>query len=222
VNAMAADTTGWSRTVVICARSLPESGRAGTLGVVVADISYGPGTPGDDELRLCGDVTDGRRAVELGISPWFNSIAFAGAGARSIAIDPDPDRITATRGRAAEAEVQVQCLETDLADLGEVASASCDVVLAVHTIDRVDDLGRLLRQVHRILKPSMPLVMSMPHPFADIAPERPYGTSARTIGAWFTSLARANFRVDQVLELGATAASPAPATLILRARKEGS
>jgi hypothetical protein len=96
------------------------------------------------------------------------------------------------------------------------------VVLAAHTIDKVDDLGRLLRQVHRILKSSMPLVMSMPHPYADISSEHPYGTGARTIGEWFTALNRTNFRVDQLLELGATAQSPAPSTLILRARKEGS
>jgi SAM-dependent methyltransferase len=189
---------------------------------VVSDINYGPGTPGDDELKLCGDVSDGKRAIELGISPWFNSIAFARAGAKSIAVDTDPDRIAETRRLATAAEVQVQCLATDLADLGDVASASCEVVLAAHTIDRVDDLGRLLRQVHRILKPSMSLVMSMPHPYADISSEHPYGTGARTIGEWFTALTRSNFRVDQLFELGATAQSPAPASLILRARKEGS
>ena len=189
---------------------------------MVADINYGPGTPGDDELRLCGEVSDGRRAIELGISPWFNSVAFARAGAKSIAVDTDVERIAETRRRATAAEVQVQCLETDLADLGDVASASCEVVLAAHTIDRVDDLGRLLRQVHRILKPGMPLVLSMPHPYADISAEHPYGTGARTIGEWFTALTRANFRIDQLHELGATARSPAPAVLILRARKEGS
>lgn len=203
-------------------RSPPAPVRAGTLDDVVADISYGPGTPGDDELKLCGEIGDGRRAVELGISPWFNSIAFARAGAKSIAVDTDIERIAETRRRATAAEVQVQCLETDLADLGDVASASCDVVLAAHTIDRVDDLGRLLRQVHRILKPSMSLVMSMTHPYADISREHPYGTGARTIGEWFTALTRSNFRVDQLYEVGATADSPAPATLILRARKEGS
>ena len=219
---MGADTTGSYRALVVSTGSPPTPARAGTLGTVVADINYGPGTPGDAELRLCGEVGDGRRAIELGISPWFNSIAFARAGAKSIAIDTDADRIAETRRRATAAEVQVQCLESDLADLGEVASASCEVVLAVHTIDRVDDLGRLLRQVHRILKPSTSLVLSMPHPFADISTGRPYGSGVRTIGEWFTALTRANFRVDQLLELGATAQSPAPATLILRARKEGS
>ena len=188
----------------------------------MADISYGPGTPGDDELKLCGEVSDGKRAVELGISPWFNSIAFARAGAKSIAVDTDARRIAETRRRASAAEVQVQCLETDFADLGDVASASCEVVLAAHTIEHVDDLGRLLRQVHRILKPGLAFVISMSHPYADVSPERPYGTGARTIGDWFTALTRANFRVDQVLELGATAQHPAPTTLVLRARKEGS
>jgi SAM-dependent methyltransferase len=215
---MAADTTGSHALVVIPGGG----GSTGHTGAVVADINYGPGTPGDDELRLCGDVTDGKRAVELGISSWFNSVAFARAGAKSIAVDTDAERIAETRRRATAAEVQVQCLETDLADLGDVASASCEVVLAAHTIDRVDDLGRLLRQVHRILKPGMSLVMSMPHPYAEVSSERPYGTADRTIGEWFTSLTRANFRVDQLLEFGATAQRPAPASLLLRARKEGS
>ena len=189
---------------------------------MVANITFGPGPANDDELRLCGDVSEGRRAVELGISEWFNSVAFARAGAKSIAVDTDGDRISATRRRAAEAEVPVQCIESDLADLGDIASSSCEVVLAAHTLTDVDDLSRLLRQVHRILKPSMPLVISLPHPFATVDTDHPYGATGRTIGAWFTALNRANFRVDHLLELGASPATPAPVTLILRARKEGS
>lgn len=196
--------------------------RAGTLDDVVPDINYGPGSPGDNELKLCGEVSDGKRAIELGISPWFNSVAFARAGAKSIAVDTDADRIAETRRRATEAEVQVQCLETDLADLGDIASTSCEVVLAAHTIGDVDDLGRLLRQVHRILKPSMPFVLSMSHPFDSVDSEHPYGATERTIGAWFTALNRSNFRVDHVIELGASASHPSPTTLVLRARKEGS
>ncbi len=191
-------------------------------GCVVANIKFGPGAPDDDELRLCGDVSDGRRAVELGISPWYNSIAFAQAGAKSIAVDTDATRIAETRRRARAAEVPVQCLETDLADLGDIASTSCEVVLAAHTIGDVDDLGRLLRQVHRILKPSMPFVLSMAHPFAGVDVDHPYGANERTIGSWFTALNRANFRVDHVIELGASAKQPSPTTLVLRARKEGS
>jgi SAM-dependent methyltransferase len=194
----------------------------GHTGDVVANINFGPGAANDDELRLCGDVSDGRRAVELGISRWYNSVAFARAGAKSIAVDTDADLVAETRRRAADAEVPVQCLQTDLADLGDIASASCEVVLAVQTLDEIDDLGRLLRQVHRILKPSMPFVLSMTHPYSRVDAEHPYGAVDRTVGSWFTALTRANFRVDQIYELGASASHPAPATLVLRARKEGS
>lgn len=201
---------------------LTSAASTGHTGQVVANISYGPGVPGDDDLRLCGEVSEGRRAIELGISDWYNSLAFAAAGAKSIAVDPDVDRITETRRRAHDAELLVQCLHSDLADLGDIASTSCDVVLAAHTLEQVDDLGRLLRQVHRILKPGYPFVISLTHPFASVSIEHPYGTGSRTIGEWFTALTRANFRVDQVLELGATADAPIPATLILRSHKEGS
>jgi SAM-dependent methyltransferase len=192
------------------------------MGVVAANIIFGSGIPGDTELRLCGDVSGARRAVELGVSEWFNSIEFAEAGAKAIAVDPDPDRIAETRRRADAAEVTVQCLTADLADLGDISSASCEVVVAVESILDVDDLSRLLRQVHRILKPSMPFVISMPHPFAAVTDTRPYGTDARTVGDWFTALGRSNFRVDQVKELGVSPTHPIPTTLVLRSRKEGS
>jgi hypothetical protein len=48
-----------------------------------------------------------------------------------------------------------------------------------------------------------------------------YGTVGRTISEWFVHLSRANFRVDQILELGVSEISPVPTTLLLRARKEG-
>ena len=188
---------------------------------MVANISYGSSIPGDAELRLCGDLGDGTRAVELGVSDWFNAVEIAATGARAIAVDPDPARIDALRRRAEEAEVVVQCIRADLADLGDVTSATCDLVLAVHTIDGFDDLGRLLRQVHRVLKPSRAFVIALPHPFGAVGDDRPYGAGTRTVGDWFTALGRANFRVDQLRELGVGPTSAVPTTLVLRARKEG-
>jgi SAM-dependent methyltransferase len=193
---------------------------ADSSSTISSTIRYGAGIPNDAELRLCGDVDGGRRAIELGVSEWFNSVAFAEAGAKAIAVDPDADKIAEMRTRAEAAEVSVECHVTDLADLGDIASGTCEVVLAAQTIGKVDDLGRLLRQVHRLLKPSMPFVISLTHPFAHVSDATPYGTTSRSISDWFTSLSRANFRVDQVRELGST--GPVPSILILRARKEGS
>ena len=194
--------------------------RSGHTGAVVANISYGDGIPTDGELRLSGDVSGGKRAVELGVSDWFNAVEFAQAGAKAIAVDPDADKIAEMRSRADAAEVSVQCHTTDLADLGEITSGTVEVVVASHTIEKVDDLSRLLRQVHRILIPSMPFLISVTHPFAVVTDNAPYGSTARSIEDWFTSLNRSNFRVDQLREVGTT--GNVPSTLILRARKEGS
>jgi SAM-dependent methyltransferase len=198
------------------------------VGVTGTAIRFGRDVPTDDELRICGDIGDGKRALELGVSREQNALAFALAGARAIAVDPDNAKLDALRSAAAAVEVTVQGINAELADLGQISSASVDLVVANHTIDDVDDLGRLFRQVHRVMKSARPFVISVPHPFAGVyqtdeygSKVQPYGTVGRTIGDWFIHLARANFRVDQILEPGVSDISPVPTTLILRAVKEG-
>jgi len=196
--------------------------------VTTTAIRFGRDVPDDRELRLCGDISGGKRAIELGVSRNQNSIAFALAGAKAIAVDPSPDAIAGIRSAATKAEVSVECHASDLADLGFATSGSASLVVADHTIADVDDLGRLLRQVHRVLRASHPFVISVPHPFAGVhtsdqygSKVHVYGTVGRTIGDWFIHLSRANFRVDHILELGVSEINPVPTTLILRARKEG-
>lgn len=190
----------------------------------VSTVSYGAGVAGDDELRLCGDLSGGKRAIELGVSGGYNALAFALAGAKAIAVDPDAATIERLRALAGDHDVHIECHTGELADLGFATSGSVELVVADHTIDEIDDLSRLLRQVHRVLKPSHPFVVALRHPFADVAAAdaAPYGARARTFGEWFTAFARANFRVDTVHELGVDARHPVPTTLVLRARKEGS
>jgi len=187
-------------------------------------VSYGDGIPDDSTLRLCGDVSGGRRALELGISDAFNAIAFADAGAKAIAVDPDPARIADLRARAASAEVSIECHGADLADLGFATSGSIEVAVANHTLSRVPDPGRVLRQVSRVLKSGAPLVIAVEHPFAAVmrgdVPN--YGAGALTMSDWLAQLGRATFRVDTMHELGVDNGSPVPTTLIIRARKEGS
>jgi SAM-dependent methyltransferase len=199
-----------------------------TVGMTNSTILFGKNIPDESELRLCGDISGGKRALELGLSRFGNAIAFAQLGAKSIAVDPDEAAIGVLRKAATDAEVTVECHVSDLADLGFATSGSIELVIANHTIDEVDDLGRLLRQVHRLLKASHPFVISLPHPFAGLhstdeygSKVDTYGTAGRTIGDWFTQLGRASFRVDQILELGVSNISPLPTTLVFRARKEG-
>jgi SAM-dependent methyltransferase len=195
---------------------------------VTTPIRFGRDIPDDAELRLTGDLSDGKRALELGISRHQNAVAFALTGAKSIAVDPDATKIEALRAAAAEHEVRVECHQSDLADLGFATSGSFELVVADHTLSDIDDLGRLLRQVHRVLRSSRPFVISVPHPFAGVyttdelgSKVHPYGSVGRTIGDWHIHLSRANFQVDHILELGVSDISPIPTTLVLRARKEG-
>jgi SAM-dependent methyltransferase len=194
--------------------------------------------PDDAELRLCGDVSGNRRALELGIGPHRNALAFAAQGAKALALDPEAARIAELRGLAQRDELSVECHRGDLADLGFATSGSIDVVVAAHTVDDIDDIGRLLRQVHRVLKPQGRLVIAATHPAAALGqpaaappayggttespPPARYGDASRTIGAWFTALTRSNFRVDVIHELASRNGANVPDVLVIRARKEGS
>ena len=204
-----------------------------TLGAVsnivteptTGQVTYGEGVPRDDELGLLGDVSAGRRVIELGIAN--NAVALARQGAKAIAVDPDPGRISELRFAATEAEVSVECHQGDLGDLGFAPSGTIDLVLSVHTLDLVDDLGRILRQVHRVLKPGAPFILVLDHPFAKVGPDakgrvRRYGEDRRTIAELLAALDRSNFRVEVFHELGVGGESAVPNTLALKVRKQGS
>lgn len=198
------------------------------------DVWLGPDLASDAEYRLCGDVA-GRRVLEVGIAPVpsghpSNAIVFAAAGAKVIVVDPSAERIAALRHEATEAEVHLECHEGELAGFGFVTSASVDLVIAAHTVDDIDDLPRLLRQVDRVLRPGAPFVLALAHPVAAMfdgrhaAPARAYGDTARPFAELYLALERANFHVDALYEAApVTASAPMyPTVLLVRARKQGS
>lgn len=190
-------------------------------------IWYGAHVADDSELRLCGEVA-GRRVIELGIATIPNSIAFAAAGARAIAVDPDANRILGLRQSAERSDVSVQCHHGDLADLGFATSGSIDLVVASHSLSGVDDLPRVLRQVHRVLREGCSLVVALQHPVAAMfggshTAQYAYGAISPTFADLYMSLERADFHVDQMIELeDRRVRDPlTPTVLVLRARKLG-
>lgn len=189
---------------------------------------YGHHVADESELRLCGEVR-GTRVVELGIGPVPNSIAIAKAGAKALALDPDPVRIQALRHAAEAEEVRVECHRGDLADLGFATSGSIDLAIASHSLGNVDDLPRLLRQVHRVLRPGCPFVMAMPHPVAamfgaDHCAQYAYGATSPTFADLYMMLERSNFHIDQMIDLRDDRVRDplTPSVLVIRARKQGS
>jgi SAM-dependent methyltransferase len=215
-------------------------------------VTYGPEIPSEAQLRLLGDVA-GKRVLDLGCGAGRNAVALARAGARVIAVDHDAEQVAAARRSADEADVKVELHQSSLAELAFLRADTIDAVLSVHALARVADVGRVFRQIHRVLRTEHHVVLALPHPaFALVDPgspdplairrsafdEEPFahddprqGTFVRSTSALFTELARAGFRVDHLLEPAPASPShgphwsPAmakvPATLLLRARKEG-
>lgn len=202
-------------------------------------VSWGPGIPTDDELRLIG-TPSGKRILQLGVGLGHNAVALARAGAHVISVDADISRIDAARQLAETAEVRIELHHGDPADLAFIRADTVDTAIAVYSLGRVDDLDRVLRQVNRVLRTSGGLIASFPHPIS-LAVEREsmgnpriirrYGDAEplplgdlvihpRSIADVFSAFHRANFRVDALIEpMGDTALLPG--TLIVRGKKDG-
>jgi len=217
-------------------------------------VQYGPDIPSEADVRLLGPLS-GKRVLELGCGGGANAVAMAKQGARVIAVDESDEQVGHARRLAEREETKLELRPGDLADLAFVRADTIDVALSVYALGSVSDLDRVFRQVHRVLRPEAPCVISLPHPaFRIVEPNgnppslrRPYfdrtpipwvvGAEAGsdhpvTISDLFTSLGRANFRVDTVLEPEPPKGSPrgrhwteamrwVPSTLIVRARKQG-
>ncbi len=188
-------------------------------------VRLGPDLDDEVLLRLLPPL-EGRRVLELGCASGQAAVAMARAGARVTAIDSSTSRLTRARRAVDLAEVKVEFHHCDPADLAFVRADSVEAALAVYSLAQVQDLGRVFRQLHRVLTQDAPLVMSLPHPMATMLEWDPEEQASPWLArsfwnehpvAWrvagdegtihvhqvstvFTALQRANFRVDTLLE----------------------
>lgn len=195
-------------------------------------VELGPGLGDALDRRLIGDVR-GKRVLDLGCGGGHTCVGLALRGARVIAIDPDPGQLFAARALATNNEVRVEFHETNPAELAFIRADHVDLVVSVWSLSLTDDLDRVLRQLHRVMRSGGHLVISLPHPASLCAdPTDP----SRTVFSWrsrdpigdryvhtaedvVTALSRTNFTVDLLFERHA--GGPMPASLIVRARKVG-
>src|SRR5205085_8040547 len=120
--------------------------------------------------------------------------------------------------------VKVELHHGDLADLAFVRADTVDLAFSAYAFGYVEDLGRVFRQVHRVLKPNAPLVFSLPHPAYDMIDDesdepllirRSYFDRSpidydwngitftdyhHTIAELYMGLVRASYRVDAIIE----------------------
>src|ERR687897_2310614 len=182
-----------------------------------------PGRPPETELKLLGHL-DGRRVLDLGCGGGRGAVALAMAGARGIAVDDQADNVSTTRDRAERSGVKIETHHGPLAELAFVRADTIDAAVSVYGLAPVDDLDRVFRQVHSVLRSDRAFVFSLPHPaftlldptggepllrrsWWDTSPVawsvgegRAEPDRAHTLGGLFTGLARANFRVDAIAE----------------------
>src|SRR5436305_2739369 len=128
---------------------------------------YGPDIGTEAGFRLLGDVK-GKRVLELGCGGAQCSIAFAKQGAHAIGIDFSAEQLAFARRLCEREGVRVELRQGDLADLAYLRAESVDLVFSAYAFGYVDDLNRVFRQVHRVLKSNSPLVFSLPHPAYDM------------------------------------------------------
>lgn len=221
-------------------------------------ITYGPDIADDRVFRLLGNLgnLEGKRVLELGCGGGQAAIALAKQGARVITVDPSAARLDRVRAACEREDVKIELHQADLAEIPFVRADTIDAVISIYALSTVADLDRVFRQAHRVLRAENNLIFSVPHPafslvdrtaddplritqsYFDHEPQPWTSADAsgyeypRTIGDIITSLSRAKFRLDTLLEPEPAsdgvhskyfniAMHWVPATLIIRARKEG-
>ena len=146
------NTQAWDR--VAARRGLPD---------LTGTIQFGADLPTEAELRLCGSLK-GKRVLDVGCGAGENAVAMALQGAHVIGIDASSAQLALGRRLAVEAETRVEWHEGDAADLAFLRADSIDLALATGVVQEIEDVDRLLRQVHRVLRAGAAFVFTQDHP----------------------------------------------------------
>ncbi|HET7487911.1 MAG TPA: class I SAM-dependent methyltransferase [Acidimicrobiales bacterium] len=195
-------------------------------------VHYGADIGTETELRLLHDLK-GKRVLELGCGAAQNSVVFAKQGAIAIAVDSSAGMLAHARRLCEQEAVRVELRHCDMADLAFVRADSVDLVFSADAFGYVEDLSRVFRQVHRVLRTDAPLVFSIAHPAWHLLdadhPDHPmlvrrsyfdrepvevhrFGTTFtehhHTVADLHTALVRSSFHVDVLLEPQPTSVGP--------------
>ena len=139
-------------------------------------------------------------------------------------MDFSTEQLAFARRLSEREEVRIELRHGDLADLAFLRADSIDLAFSAYAFGYVEDLNRVFRQVHRVLKVGAPLVFSLPHPSYDMIDDDadepllirrsyfdktpiddrvdgiPFTDYHHTLSDLYMGLTRASYRVDLILE----------------------
>lgn len=132
------------------------------------DPREGEGTLIDTEHRArywwASRVVAGRDVLDAGCGVGYGIEILASGGAVAVSgVDVDPDAVGEAEGRFGESATAI--VEGDLQDL-PFDDDSFDAVVCFEAIEHVEDGGRALAELRRVLRPDGLLLVSFPNPDA--------------------------------------------------------
>ena len=132
--------------------------------ISLEDFHYGPYGPGEQELRVIGDVK-GLDILELGCGGGQNSIVLVKWGAKSVtAIDQSEKQLEYAKKLASSQGVKIKFLKGNIEDLSMLKDASFDLIVSSHAMNYVENLPRVFSEVARVLRENGRIVTCMGHP----------------------------------------------------------
>ncbi len=132
--------------------------------ISLENYHYNPYGPGDNELKVIGDVT-GLDVLEVGCGGGQNSIVLSKQGAKSVTgLDQSVQQLDYARELAKQEHVEVSFLKSDMEKMSMLEDSSYDLIVSSHAMNYASDIHAVFRESYRVLRFEGRIITCMAHP----------------------------------------------------------